>query len=134
MYSSATWLHPEDSLDQASVQKMDRICRKLELRKGESLVEIGTAQAHRGVGIETHHREIEMQRAAIQLRLGGDSDRQRLVGIRLRYRDRPFPIAGLAYIERTAGEACAQPGVVDIEIWMIGTHHDLGAILAQHRI
>lgn len=42
MYSSATYLYPEMTLDQASTEKLDRICRKLELTAEDSLIEIGT--------------------------------------------------------------------------------------------
>ncbi len=41
MYSSATYLDPDDSLDRASTEKIDRICRKLELGASDSLIEIG---------------------------------------------------------------------------------------------
>lgn len=61
MYSSATFLRREDSLEQASLQKLDRICRKLELTPADSLVEIGTgwggfacfAAAHYGCEVTT---------------------------------------------------------------------------------
>lgn len=42
MYSSATYLEPDISLDQASTEKLDRICRKLNLTADDSLIEIGT--------------------------------------------------------------------------------------------
>ena len=42
MYSSATYLNPNDSIDQASTEKLDRICRKLRLSEADSVVEIGT--------------------------------------------------------------------------------------------
>lgn len=42
MYSSAYFTHPEMSLEQASIAKLDRICRKLELKESDHLVEIGT--------------------------------------------------------------------------------------------
>ena len=42
MYSSATYLNPHVSIDQASTEKLDRICRKLKLSESDSIVEIGT--------------------------------------------------------------------------------------------
>lgn len=42
MYSSAYFESDEVGLDQAAVAKLDRICRKLDLQPGESLLEIGT--------------------------------------------------------------------------------------------
>jgi cyclopropane-fatty-acyl-phospholipid synthase len=42
MYSSAIFKEGEDSLEKASNNKMDRICRKLELRPTDHLLEIGT--------------------------------------------------------------------------------------------
>lgn len=42
MYSSAVFEHPGMSLQQASVAKLDRICRKLNLRPDDRVIEIGT--------------------------------------------------------------------------------------------
>ena len=42
MYSSALWDGPEDTLDAASTRKLDAVCRRLELRPGDQVVEIGT--------------------------------------------------------------------------------------------
>jgi cyclopropane-fatty-acyl-phospholipid synthase len=42
MYSSAVWAGTGDTLDEASTRKLDLICRKLDLRPGERVVEIGT--------------------------------------------------------------------------------------------
>jgi cyclopropane-fatty-acyl-phospholipid synthase len=42
MYSSAIWADPADTLEVASRAKLDRICRKLALRPGDRLMEIGT--------------------------------------------------------------------------------------------
>ncbi|MEB3328993.1 MAG: class I SAM-dependent methyltransferase, partial [Candidatus Sericytochromatia bacterium] len=41
-YSSAFFATPDASLEQASVAKLDRVCRKLELQPGDRVVEIGT--------------------------------------------------------------------------------------------
>jgi len=40
-YSCAYFLHPDDELDSAQRQKFDHICRKLRLRPGERLLDIG---------------------------------------------------------------------------------------------
>jgi cyclopropane-fatty-acyl-phospholipid synthase len=40
-YSSAIWARPEDSLEDAQVHKLDLICRKLQLRPGDQVMEIG---------------------------------------------------------------------------------------------
>ena len=42
MYSSGIWAGDEDSLDAASTRKLDRICRKLDLKPGDRVIEIGT--------------------------------------------------------------------------------------------
>jgi cyclopropane-fatty-acyl-phospholipid synthase len=42
MYSSALFERPEMTLEQASIAKLDRICRQLELKAGDHLLEIGT--------------------------------------------------------------------------------------------
>lgn len=42
MYSSALWAGSEDTLEAASQRKLDVICRKLHLNRGDRVVEIGT--------------------------------------------------------------------------------------------
>jgi cyclopropane-fatty-acyl-phospholipid synthase len=42
MYSSAVFERPDQSLQQASVAKLDRICRKLRLAPGDHVLEIGS--------------------------------------------------------------------------------------------
>jgi cyclopropane-fatty-acyl-phospholipid synthase len=42
MYSCAVFEHPQASLHEASVAKLDRICRKLDLQPSDHVVEIGT--------------------------------------------------------------------------------------------
>jgi cyclopropane-fatty-acyl-phospholipid synthase len=42
MYSSAIYPHPEATLEQAQRFKLDRICRKLQLRPDDHIIEIGT--------------------------------------------------------------------------------------------
>lgn len=41
VYSCAYFTHPEESLEQAQRNKLEHICRKLRLRPGESLLDIG---------------------------------------------------------------------------------------------
>jgi len=42
MYSSAIWTDPSDTLEIASTRKLERICRKLELKPDDRVIEIGT--------------------------------------------------------------------------------------------
>jgi cyclopropane-fatty-acyl-phospholipid synthase len=42
MYSSAIFEHPDATLHEAQLAKLDRICRRLQLAPGERLLEIGT--------------------------------------------------------------------------------------------
>jgi len=42
MYSCAVFEHPNQSLKDASINKLAKICRKLELKPGDHLLEIGT--------------------------------------------------------------------------------------------
>ena len=42
MYSSAIWAGETDTLESASTRKLDRICRKLALKSGDRVIEIGT--------------------------------------------------------------------------------------------
>jgi cyclopropane-fatty-acyl-phospholipid synthase len=41
VYSSAVFRSPTESLEEAQIEKLDRICRKLRLRAGDRLLEIG---------------------------------------------------------------------------------------------
>ncbi|RCS30459.1 class I SAM-dependent methyltransferase [Rhodanobacter denitrificans] len=42
MYSSAIWADPADTLEDASTRKLERICRQLDLKPTDRVVEIGT--------------------------------------------------------------------------------------------
>ncbi|MFJ3486383.1 class I SAM-dependent methyltransferase [Pseudomonas sp. NPDC090202] len=42
MYSAAQFLSPDDTLEQAQLNKLERICQKLRLQPGDHLLEIGT--------------------------------------------------------------------------------------------
>jgi cyclopropane-fatty-acyl-phospholipid synthase len=61
MYSSAIWAGDDDTLEAASFRKLDRICRKLDLKPGDRVIEIGTgwggfaahAAAHYGCHVTT---------------------------------------------------------------------------------
>jgi cyclopropane-fatty-acyl-phospholipid synthase len=61
MYSSAVWAGDDDTLETASTRKLDRICRKLDLKAGDRVIEIGTgwggfaahAAAHYGCHVTT---------------------------------------------------------------------------------
>jgi cyclopropane-fatty-acyl-phospholipid synthase len=61
MYSSAIYVDPADTLEAAQQRRLERICRKLDLKPGEKLVEIGTgwggfalhAARHHGVHVTT---------------------------------------------------------------------------------
>lgn len=61
MYSSALWAGADDTLEAASTRKLDLICRKLDLKPGQRVVEIGSgwggftvhAARHYGVHVTT---------------------------------------------------------------------------------
>nr|MBP8098287.1 class I SAM-dependent methyltransferase [Arenimonas sp.] len=55
MYSSAIFAEPGESLEQASRRKLERICRKLELRPDDHLVEIGTGWGGMALHAAIHH-------------------------------------------------------------------------------
>lgn len=40
-YSSAYFIHPDATLEEAQAEKLDRICRKLRLRSGQTLLDVG---------------------------------------------------------------------------------------------
>ena len=41
-YSGGVFVNPEDSMEQASINKFDAICRKLDLKPSDEVIEIGT--------------------------------------------------------------------------------------------
>jgi cyclopropane-fatty-acyl-phospholipid synthase len=76
-YSAGIWPQPDSSLEQAAVHKLDVICRKLDLRPEDHLLEIGTgwgglaihAARHYGCRVTTttisaRQREYAVQRIA----------------------------------------------------------------------
>lgn len=55
MYSSGIWAGDGDDLDTASTRKLDRICRKLDLKPGDRVIEIGTGWGGFAVHAATHY-------------------------------------------------------------------------------
>jgi cyclopropane-fatty-acyl-phospholipid synthase len=55
MYSSAYFDSPETSLEDAAVEKLDRICRKLDLSANDSVVEIGTGWGGFAIHAASHY-------------------------------------------------------------------------------
>lgn len=60
VYSCAYFEHPDEGLDQAQENKLEHICRKLRLKPGERLLDIGCGWgalirwAARHYGVHTH--------------------------------------------------------------------------------
>ena len=88
MYSSAVFEHSGMSLEEASVAKLDRICRKLELEPGDHVLEIGTgwggfalhAARHYGCRITTTTiSQRQHERAQARIAAAGLSGRVRLL-------------------------------------------------------
>ena len=95
-YSCAYFRHPDDSLDAAQEQKLDHICRKLNLQPGERFLDIGCgwgglmlwAAEHYGVraeGITLSKNQHDYVQAQIEARGLAQTCRVRL----LDYRDLP---------------------------------------------
>ncbi|MEO6801375.1 MAG: cyclopropane-fatty-acyl-phospholipid synthase family protein [Rhodanobacter sp.] len=55
MYSSAIWTDPTDTLETASARKLERICRKLDLRSTDRVIEIGTGWGGFALYAATHY-------------------------------------------------------------------------------
>ena len=55
MYSAALFERAETTLEKAAVDKLDEICRRLELRRGEHLLEIGTGWGGMAIHAATHY-------------------------------------------------------------------------------
>lgn len=55
MYSSAIFERPGMTLEQASIAKLDRICRKLDLKPGDRVMEIGTGWGGFAVHAARHY-------------------------------------------------------------------------------
>jgi cyclopropane-fatty-acyl-phospholipid synthase len=54
-YSCAFFEHPQASLHEAQIAKLDRICRKLELRPSDHVLEIGTGWGGFAIHAATHY-------------------------------------------------------------------------------
>lgn len=55
MYSAAVFPHAGATLEEASLHKLDLICRKLELKAGDHLLEIGTGWGGLAIHAARHH-------------------------------------------------------------------------------
>ena len=55
MYSAAQFLRAEDSLEQAQLNKLERICQKLDLQPGDHLLEIGTGWGSMALYAASHY-------------------------------------------------------------------------------
>ncbi|MFY1665099.1 class I SAM-dependent methyltransferase [Pseudomonas sp. Pseu.R1] len=55
MYSAAQFLSPEDSLEQAQLNKLERICQKLALKPSDHLLEIGTGWGSMAIYAAQHY-------------------------------------------------------------------------------
>jgi cyclopropane-fatty-acyl-phospholipid synthase len=71
VYSCAYFHQWEDDLDKAQIQKLDMVCRKLRLRPGESLLDIGcgwgafACHAARNYGVKVHGVTLSQQQIAL---------------------------------------------------------------------
>ncbi len=76
VYSCAYFRSPDDSLEKAQLQKLDHICRKLQLRPGDRLLDVGCGwgalalHAARRYGVQVHgitlsHQQWEWARRAV---------------------------------------------------------------------
>jgi cyclopropane-fatty-acyl-phospholipid synthase len=55
MYSAAMFKSPDDSLEQAQLNKLERICQKLALKPGDHLLEIGTGWGSMAIYAASHY-------------------------------------------------------------------------------
>jgi len=94
MYSCAIFEHPDMSLYEASVAKLDRICRKLALGPEDHVMEIGTGWGGFAIHAATHYgchvttttiSEAQYRHAKTQVDVAGLSDRVNV--LLLDYRD-----------------------------------------------
>jgi cyclopropane-fatty-acyl-phospholipid synthase len=130
MYSSAVYAGEDDTLEVASQRKLDRICRKLDLRPGDRVIEIGTgwggfavhAASRYGCHVTTTTISREQHaEAARRVREAGLEDR---VSLRLEdYRDLRGEYDKLVSIEMV--EAVGAD-------FLLGYFERLGALLAPN--
>ncbi|ADT86749.1 SAM-dependent methyltransferase [Vibrio furnissii] len=55
LYSSALYLNTRDSLEQAQIQKMDRLCQQLQLSEHDRVIEIGTGWGAMAIYMAQHY-------------------------------------------------------------------------------
>ncbi|WP_337163192.1 cyclopropane-fatty-acyl-phospholipid synthase family protein [Vibrio fluvialis] len=55
LYSSALYLSTSDSLEQAQIQKMDRLCQQLQLTENDHVIEIGTGWGAMAIYMAQHY-------------------------------------------------------------------------------
>lgn len=55
LYSSALYLNTSDSLEQAQIQKMDRLCQQLQLTEHDRVIEIGTGWGAMAIYMAQHY-------------------------------------------------------------------------------
>lgn len=55
MYSSAVFERPENTLEKAAIDKLDELCRQLELKPEDHLLEIGTGWGGMAIHAATHY-------------------------------------------------------------------------------
>ncbi|QMV13834.1 SAM-dependent methyltransferase [Vibrio spartinae] len=55
LYSSALYLNTSDSLEQAQIQKMDRLCQQLQLTANDHVIEIGTGWGAMAIYMAQHY-------------------------------------------------------------------------------
>lgn len=96
VYSCAYFEHPDESLDQAQRNKLDHVCRKLRLKPGETLLDIGcgwgalVCWAVRHYGVKAHGITLSRNQYEYAQRRIRDEGLDRLVEVELRdYRDLP---------------------------------------------
>ncbi len=99
-YSACWYDRADTTLDQAAVAKLERVCRRLDLKPGQHLVEIGTgwgglaihAARHHGVRVTTTTISESQRTLALErVRAAGLSDRITVLGAD--YRDLPRLLA-----------------------------------------
>ncbi len=110
VYSCAYFTHPYASLDQAQRNKLDHVCRKLRLQRGERLLDIGcgwgalVCWAAQHYGVQAHGITLSQQQLAYaQARIQAQG-LQNLVTVELRdYRD----LEGEAVYDKVSTSACS---------------------------
>lgn len=140
VYSCAYFEHPDDTLDQAQRNKLEHICRKLRLRPGEQLLDIGCgwgalvcwAARHHGVrahGITLSRQQLDHARQRIR-----DEGLEHLVRVELRdYRDLP---AEARYDKVASVGMFEHVGLANLPAYLATVHRVLrpGGLFLNHGI